>query len=231
MLKSFLRICSVLLVIVMVANTLPLQVFAEELQKEPANALATDTVPTKNQIMEENPEKRTEYSKEFLLNNGLFMAVVYPEAVHYQKDGQWEDIDNTLKLSTDGTYANTAGVWDVRFPQQLSKSNSVSITKDGYTLSFAMAGEIVSSGELIRSGGETLTVSGAQISSAKVEAIDFTAQKAAAEHPETVLEKLQSRLTYNGVYQNTDVIYDLDSNKVKESIVLKSYNSTLRGYR
>ena len=234
MLKSFLRICSMLLVIVMVANTLPLQCYAAEMQNSiPADATVQDSTSANVQIVEENPNKRTEYSKEFKMNNGLYMAVVYPDAVHYMKDGQWKDIDNTLKLSADGTYTNTAGVWNVQFPQQLSGNNSVSITKDGYTISFAMAGEIVNSGELMRAASisETLAVSGAQISTARVETVDHSAQKAAAEYPETVPDKLRSRLAYNEVYQNTNVIYDLDSNKVKESIVINRYNSALRGYR
>ena len=73
------------------------------------------------QIIREDPERRGEYYKEFVLNGGLRMAAVYADAVHYQKDGQWEPIDNTLKLSG-GAYVNTTGVWQVSLPQQFSSS-------------------------------------------------------------------------------------------------------------
>ncbi|MBR4016907.1 MAG: DNRLRE domain-containing protein, partial [Oscillospiraceae bacterium] len=230
--NRFFQLLSIILVFVMLFNMFPLQVFAEEQQKATADVSVSDTVPKDVRIAEEKIHKRTEYSKEFHLNNGLSMAVVYPEAVHYQDGGQWKEIDNTLQLSTDGTYTNAAGLWDVRFPQQLTSSNGISITKDGYTLSFAMAGEIVNKGLFAKAGdSETLTVSGAQASTARVETVDNTEMKNAAEYPETVPDKLKSRLTYSGVYQNTNVIYDLDSNKVKESIVLSRYNSALSGYR
>ena len=43
-------------------------------------------------------EKRTRSSKTYSLGNGLYQAVIYPEAVHYRNDkGEWEDIDHTLK--------------------------------------------------------------------------------------------------------------------------------------
>ena len=238
MCKKLLKLCSMLLVFVMVLNMLPLRSFAEDFRESlTTDAMIQEDISANAQIVEENPEKRTEYSKEFKMSNGLYMAAVYPDPVHYLEDGQWKDIDNTLKLSTNGTYTNTAGVWEVSFPQQLSGAKSVSITKDGYTLSFAMAGELRSSSELVtasistESSNEALTVAGMQTSSAQLQVVDNTAREAAMEHPEMLPDKLRSRLSYSNVYQNTNVVYDLDSNKVKESIILQAYSSTLRGYR
>ncbi len=162
------------------------------------------------------------------------MAAVYPDPVHYEVEGSWEEIDNTLKTNLDGTYTNTAGVWDVRFPQQLTGVKYVTVTKDGYTLSFAMAGEIRSSSELATASlttAETVSVNAMQTSTAKLQPVDMTALKESLQYAEMAPEKLRSRLIYENVYTNTNIIYDLDSNKVKESIVLESYSSTLRGYR
>ena len=41
-------------------------------------------------VLEEITENRTEFTKEFMLSNGLHMAAVYPTAVHYQENGQWQ---------------------------------------------------------------------------------------------------------------------------------------------
>lgn len=82
------------------------------------------------------------------MDNGLFIAAVYSEPVHYEKDGQWVEIDNTLTAQLNGTYTNTAGVWNVSFPNQLTKDARISVTKDTYTLSFGMAGELRTSGDL-----------------------------------------------------------------------------------
>ena len=111
--KQILRGISILLVLVLVFHMLPMQIFAEQLQMDET---ATQTDAVKEAVAEpahilgEVSEKRTEYSKEFLLSNGLHMAVLYPNAVHYQKDGQWAQIDNTLTAHADGT---------VRIPEPL----------------------------------------------------------------------------------------------------------------
>ena len=398
MYKRSLRLLSLFLTVVMLFNMLPAAAWAAEADTGSVVSASAQTGSKPGEIVEELPGKRTEYSKEFRLSNGLHMAAIYNDPVHYEENGQWKDIDNTLKLSGGG-YTNTAGVWEVSFPQQLSKNNAVTITKDGYTLSFFMTGQLRRSGglevmsggvqeeavnanmaetepaiaeteptvaetepaiaetepviaeteptvaetepaiaetepavaetepavaetepviaetepaiaeteptvaetepaiaetepaiaeteptvaetepaiaetepviaetepavaeteavspeaeavpaetiaevsqtlpvspgvETLAIGGEMFTVQGSQISTAQVQQLDLTAEKAAAEHPETVLEKNSSRLQYESVYTNTDVVYDLVSNQVKESIVIGSYDAALRGYR
>ena len=96
--SKFLRICSMILTIVMVFNMLPMQalgemVFTEEqtisATNESISADATVTNSTASaEIVEEIEENRTEYTKEFKLSNGLHMAVVYGDPVHYENNGQ-----------------------------------------------------------------------------------------------------------------------------------------------
>ena len=50
-------------------------------------------------IVAEDISKRDQYQKEFKLEDNTRLLVVYPEAVHYEKNGEWEDIDNTLIAS------------------------------------------------------------------------------------------------------------------------------------
>ena len=238
---KFMRPLSILMVLVILVNLLPMGVFAEEFRaslETDTEAVLRPSEETSTQIVGEVSAKRTQYTKEFLLSNGLHLAAVYPDAVHYQKDGSWEEIDNTLTLGKDGTYGNAAGVWNVRFPGQLSRENSVSIEKDGYTLSFAMAGELRSSGELMTAaiGAEATAepdaiVSPMLLSTASVQPVDAAALQAGYQDPEMAPDKLYSRLTYAGVYENTNITYDLDGTSVKESIILSTYSSTLRGYR
>ena len=157
------------------------------------------------------------------------MAAVYADAVHYQKDGQWEPIDNTLKLSG-GAYVNTTGVWQVSLPQQFSSGSPVTITKDGYTLSFHLAGAL-RSGNLQTaslSAGETVQLQTAQSATAQIREVNG---KVELEHPEILPETNHSRLEYENVYANTNIIYDLNANQVKEAIVMEAYSSDLRGYR
>lgn len=56
-----------------------------------------ETAVKTTEIMGEDPEKREEYIKHFRMEDGTFLAVVYNEPVHYEKDGKLKDIDNTLQ--------------------------------------------------------------------------------------------------------------------------------------
>ncbi len=243
MLKKLLRLCSMMLVIVMVINMLPMQSIAADFRA----SLTTDLTDLSVQedakdarIVEEITSERTEYSKEFILENGLHMAAVYNDPVHYLEEGSWEEIDNTLKLEGLGTnrvYTNTAGVWDVRFPQQLSRNNAVTITKDGYTLSFGLSGELHSSGlvtqtySLNAEANVDLSVTAASTATAQLQTISATVERPSEQPAELTLDKLTSRLQYSNVYANTNIVYDLKSNQVKESIVINRYSNTLYGYR
>ena len=231
--KQFVKILSIILIFALLVNMLPMSIFAEQLQDNVIAELSPAKPDASTSILHEITQKRTQYTKEFLLSNGLHLAVAYPEPVHYEKDGAWEAIDNTLTAKTDGTYINTAGRWQVAFPQQFGKNQSVTVTKDGYTLSFGMPQRLTNAGaSLMSASADSVAEIQAESSTAQIQAaIDVTAEKETAEYPETVVEKLASRLTYESIHSGTDVVYDLTGEKVKESVVMKSYDSTLQGYR
>ena len=233
-LKAF-RWISMLLILSLIVGMLPMQIFAQEiigsLDANDNISISTEAA----QIVAELPEGRTAYSKEYLMSDGLHMAIVYANAVHYEKDGVWEDIDNTLTAHLDGTYQNTAGPWTVSLPQQSGVSSAVTIQKDGYTLSFGLPQKLTAGSggaEVMSAGGETFTTQAVSTVTAQVEAtLDVSQAKAQAEHPQTVLEKMNSRMTYQNIHSQTDVVYDLDGTRLKESIVMARYDSALRGYR
>jgi len=239
-----LRILSLLLTVALLVNILLTKSFAANSELS-ADSTVTDAntsdlevnvKPETLEIVSEIVENRTQYSKDYQLNNGLRMSVIYGDAVHYEKDGQWADIDNTLALSG-GAYTNTAGPWTVSFPQQLTDKKSVAITKDGYTLSFYMSGEVRSNtggletASISALGADEITVQAVSTSVAQIQTIDLTMIKESAQFTQTVPEKLQSRLQYSNVFSGTDVVYDLNSDQVKESIVMQAYSAGLRGYR
>ena len=241
MCKKLSKLLSMTLVLALVIQMLPTSACAATNESKSATTsnAVSEVVTEEVEIVEEVIDKRSEFSKEYKLSNGLHMSTVYADPVHYEEDGQWKDIDNTLKSSGLGVGAvltNTAGVWDVSFPQQLSANKAVSITKDGYTLSFFMSGELRTSGDLAvasinASAAEQFSVQSSRTASAQIQTIDLSEKKAQARFPETVSDKLHSRVKYENVYSGTDIVYDLTSNQVKESIVMESYNSARRGYR
>ena len=251
--SQFLKLCSMVLIFAMLLNLFPAQAIALELDETETESTSEEITSEESTTEEYNaesatiiaeiPEKRTAFTKDYKLSNGFNMSVVYPEVVHYEDDGQWKEIDNTLKASgsgANGVYMNTAGGWHAIFPQQLTKNNRVSVVKNEYAVSFGMAGELRSDAELMAENGqmsrsltatEEVTVTQMQSATAQVAEETSSEELAEMEHPEIVQEKLHSRLTYEDVYSNVDVVYDLNGYQLKESIVINSYDSSLRGYQ
>ena len=257
----FLKVISLFVVLTMIVNILPLNAFAsttptagantqtltqDNLELSTENIVIDETLLADASVLYENEDKRSEFSKDFTLSNGFSLAAVYPYAVHYEEDGQWKEIDHTLVAAIEqgnAVYKNKAGAWDVSFPQTLTSNKYVSVSKDGYTLSFGMTGELRVGSTPITPGGavvasaigiapaEIYALSAAQSSTAQILEIDTQTARAATKHPETICEKNNARLLYANVYNNTNIIYDLLGNQIKESIVLRSYDEELRGYR
>lgn len=102
-----------------------------------------ETETCESPILEEAQEKREENTKHFLTADHTYLAAIYPSAVHYQEDGVWKDIDNTLRLQRDSEgdayYENTASNTHVRFAQSAEDETVVSIEKDGLALSWGLA--------------------------------------------------------------------------------------------
>lgn len=259
------NILAMILAFALLVSSVPMQVFAlvgDTLEDDQLSAdavvspilteasaedkLREDTIRAllaESYVISEDESRRGENYKEYILSSGIRLATVYPAAVHYEANGEWREFDNTLiSAITEGrsVYTNTAGPWDIQFPQNLSSGSMIGITTDGYTVQFGMAGELRSTGGLVvASAGQvgndtistTLSVSAALPSVAQIEQIDLTEALTTAQYPETVLDKLNSRLSYANVFANTDVIYDLQGGQLKESIVLQQYDASLCGYR
>lgn len=109
------KLLATILAVALSLTMLPAQVMAAELsstdqreqntlqadprlmQGESGAATITDSDKDVDaEILGEIPSGRDEYQKEFLLSNGQRLLVLYPTPVHYEENGQWEEIDNTL---------------------------------------------------------------------------------------------------------------------------------------
>ena len=96
-------------------------------------------------IISEDAQKKAQYSKDFLLEDMTRLLVVYPDAVHYEKDGKWEDIDNSLELATDEqtgkeVYKNKANsVW-IKLPVTLTADDGPEMTYGEDTIRFTLLG-------------------------------------------------------------------------------------------
>lgn len=94
-------------------------------------------------LVGELTELRESAVKHFRRADGASEMIIYPYDVHFESDGQWKDIDNTLvetvNADNETVYRNTASDFIVSFASSLSSSNLVTIEYNGYTLSWGFA--------------------------------------------------------------------------------------------
>ena len=106
-------------------------------------------------LVGELTELRESDIKHFRRADGISEMVVYPYDVHFESDGRWIDIDNTLveTINEDGetVYRNAASDFVVSFASNLSSDNLVTIEYNGYTLSWGFADGDGASGQAIAS--------------------------------------------------------------------------------
>ena len=155
-------------------------------------------------VVKEVEDYRTQNSKTFLKSDGSMTGIVSSEALHFKDDDEWKEIDNTLTQTENG-YKNTAGELNITLPDELDKTGAVTVSNSEYSISFSPAGIIKSA-----SGKVKNTSKKADKSKYK----DMT--------PAEITEKTPTSgsMTYSGVYEDSDIRYDVQSNKLKESIIL-----------
>ena len=158
------KFVSVIVMATLVIQLLPAQflIALSAPENESVPAENTESADNTGKVVEEIITSRDEYQKEFMLDNGQRMLVVFPVAVHYQEDGEWKEIDNTLKPQGTGdetVYQNNAGIWEVRLPEKLDASSAVEVEKDGYILKFELDGSLSSTDNIEASDTENSTES------------------------------------------------------------------------
>ena len=64
-------------------------------------AVNAEAAATNRMLVRECVKERGRFSRVFETKGGEKAAVIYPKAVHFQENGVWKSIDNTLALSKD----------------------------------------------------------------------------------------------------------------------------------
>lgn len=150
-------------------------------------------------IISEITEKREKDKKVFLMSDGTYKASVYEQPVHYKKDEKWIEYDNTLsevdseENHGDKDLVNKASDVKIYLSKKTNGKKFVRVEKDGHKISWNY------------------------VDANKVTA-EITEQE--VDNDETTLENVSSQAVYKEVYKKTDFIYILDSQTIKENIVL-----------
>lgn len=206
--KTWIRILSTILSILFVFEILPISVMAEEYNeyKDLSNAELSTQQEEKSPIVSEVVSERDAFKKVFEREDGSFTAIISSGPVHYFEDGEWLEIDNTL-IETNGTITNESNGFSVDLPSEITSDKNVTIANENAELSFTM---------------ENISSSAAEI--AEVEPIDDETSLMMG------LDNIASSVEYTSVMTNTDLVYDISADAVKESIILSSCPSQATDY-
>lgn len=169
-------------------------------------AAPSETLPD-SPLMYEDESGREENIKRFVREDRAVEAVIYPYPVHYDKEGEWADIDNRLvaEQRADGTsvYTNQAAPFNVYFADNISSDELVRVEKDGYVISWRMAD---------RSANAVATI-GSQASSQM-------AISEASANDMRILPNLSSVITYPGALNGADISYVVGPTGIRELITV-----------
>ncbi len=204
----------------------------------PASALDSLSVEeTAAKIVSEVTEMREESVKYFLCDDGSYIAATYAAPVHYNENGVWKEIDNTLTLSSKSgeTVYSTKGGLNVTVPSELGSGKRFTATNGGYTISFGVKSidnSLSAQAKVVETDALPSVVkmnSTAEISNEKVTASSM-AQKAETltekqkvekfNNEQMTVDKQSGAVVYKGFNQQSDLEYIVTSNSLKENIVV-----------
>lgn len=158
--SRWIKLCSILLVLTMLINMLPVHALALDSEDRGSASVQGDTESHTVQIIGEVEGLREEGIKHFRLSDGSFVAVSYGLPVHFQNSGgQWIDIDNRLSLAA-GAYRTANANAPAAFPSTLANGKLFTVEHGGQSVSMSlldttMADQMIS-GELDTDPEETL---------------------------------------------------------------------------
>lgn len=209
----------------------------------PLSTAAQNKLPDEavSPIVSEVTDLREESVKHFLCEDGTYIAATYATPVHYEENGKWKEIDNSLTLtdktlSASGkpTYAPRAGGLQVSIPQSFSDGQQITASNKGYTISFGVKADgqnvslkkaaTVVDAEALPSNTHSKKSAVAQ---EKTSASDTTStavfdNEGIIKYNDDVMSvKNQSgAVVYKDIFSKADLEYIVTANSVKENIVV-----------
>ena len=122
------KIILMILIICMIIGHLNIQALAKVMQPEEHINLSEDIerdFSSFNKISEIN-ELRTETSKTYIKQNGMYETEYYSEKIHYKIGNEWKEIDNSLCL-IDESYQNNSNRFNISLPTTLNNHHIINI--------------------------------------------------------------------------------------------------------
>ncbi len=159
-------------------------------------------------------EGREPAVKKFLMSDHTTKAVIYSQPVHYQEDGEWKDIDNTLEYkASDEVYVNKANSFSVELASKADSKEMATVVQDQYSVSWGLhssATSEINASQIMIDRKDQLEIKSLQSQAIALE------KDVAEEATELVTQKV----LYPGVQAGVDFEYILTGTGLKENIIL-----------
>ncbi len=226
-LKQITKPLLTLLVIMLVFAAISPQIFAtvtEQYEIYPEEPIPEQYIQQNEDVyvVEEDLTQRGEYEKHFLCSDDSFVAVSYPNSVHFKnKNNQWQEYDNSLKYDpSNEEYSASNNGFTVSLSQNTSSEKLITLNKDDIEISWnikALCGEY-----------ETLPLSSSEIEIAEDDVIIFEkpSDRLVSELDSFAISNYKSQAIYEDVFvgKNVSLKYTLDANRIKEDIIINEEN-------
>ena len=187
-------------------------------------------------ILFEDTAQRDETTKVFRMSDGSYTAAVYPTQVHYEENGEMVEIDNQFELITDESgesyYQNTASPVRVTMPAGLSEDNSVTYSRDGYSVSFSLKEMKLSGGIAKINPDKTNKLKKLRnsVESADTDDESYNTKVELLNDAEQTVEGISGNVIYSNVFDGIDLRYIMSGTSLKEEIILNSSDVTVKSY-
>ncbi len=186
-----------------------------------------------SRIIGELPEKRQANIKHFIKEDNTLEAVIYPYPVHYKASGVWKDIDNTLVEQEDAespgnkVLVNKSNDIRVKIAQNSNASKLVRITKDQYEISWSINSANNSKSVVTPINPAQINEIANAFASGRLASME---RSGSADKKQILIENEKkimqpqtvSKVEFSEVFPSTDLHYIIESNQVKENIILKT---------
>ena len=214
--KTFTKILSVFLSILMILYLVPSFVYAQTAE-DIASLLSSgeDEAPilgdgtTELYALGEDTSMRTENAKYIRMSDGSYYVAMYENAVHYLDENDvWQEIDNTLSASGAQDADDYEGVEaangnrSIKFAQNSNAAGLLTIKEGSYKIRFSLA--------------EANKSKAAVITNPSSHAEDATTLEKITE-----VKKGVSSVLYEDILDGVDLEYVVIGNSVKENLIVK----------
>ena len=197
------KLLALVLSVTIILSCIPITTFAIGSTTDNIDNTIVNNQTQEATIVTEVTEKRDADKKVYLLSDGSYMSAIYPQQVHYEENGKWEDIDNSFASGVDddgeSTVENSKNAFKIKFANKAKDKKLVSLKKDSYEINWALNDSKKVTVETIVSDNSLNTAAS--------------------------LKNINGAVAYKDILTDTDLKYTINSTTIKEDIILNSINA------